>query len=94
MWAAAFGCESAIISAARLQLFQRAGQNRLHGPKSPPPPLHLPSSPVPKPPPSWELWGWACVFFTVEDGRQGADPKVVEGQGGERRLTEGGGRLV
>lgn len=38
MWAAVFGRESAIISTLYLQPFQCSGQDRLHGPKSLPPP--------------------------------------------------------
>lgn len=79
MWAAVFGRESAIISIVYLQLSQCSGQNRLHGPKSPPPPTSA-LQPCAQAPLSWELWGWACV--SVREGRQGAPPRVVEGHVG------------
>lgn len=79
MWAAVFGLESAIISIFYLQPFQCAGQNRLHGPKSPPPPTSA-LQPCAQAPLSWELWGWTCV--SVREGRQGAAPRVAEGHVG------------
>lgn len=71
LWADVIGRESAITSILDLQPFQCSGQNRLHGPKSPPPPTSA-LQPCARAAVSWEIWGWAHVSGQGRTPRSGS----------------------